>query len=149
MYTHIIQLLFNSGKTCGTIIEAIDQIFSLFGLPHHMITDNSRQFCSTEFEDQLREWNINHKRKVPYTPRLNPVEWFHKTLKKHRSQSSSSRVDQALREALRTIRSTKNTATGRSPGDVLLCLGYQTVLPELQAHQREAEETDEELDDVI
>ena len=64
-YPAVVQL---RTETSSAVIEAIDQIFSLFGLPRHMITDNGRQFCSTEFEDQLREWNVTHERTVPYTP---------------------------------------------------------------------------------
>ena len=134
-------------ETSSSIIAACMQIFSLFGLPRHLISDNGRQFSSAEFEARLKEWSISHELIVPYTPRQNPVERMHQTLKKLMRQADCSRVADSLRVALTTIRSTVCTSTGKTPGDCLLRGAYQTPLRQLQ-HPLPSE-TDEELDDDV
>ena len=41
-------------------IDALRQLFSYFGIPEHIVTDNGCQFTSLEFEDFLRFNNIQH-----------------------------------------------------------------------------------------
>ena len=132
------------------IIKALEQIFTLFGMPRHVISDNGAQFCSDEFRNQLESWGISHERTVPYTPRQNPVERLHRTLKQHMRKSGMPRADDALCVALKAVRSAINTTTGKPPGDLLLRGGYRTPLRQLQPVDNMATaDDDEEIDEEV
>ena len=46
--------------TSTNTITALRHIFSYFGLPEHLVTDNGTQFTSDEFQKFLRENDILH-----------------------------------------------------------------------------------------
>ncbi|XP_065189665.1 uncharacterized protein LOC135820276 [Sycon ciliatum] len=132
------------------IIKALEQIFTLFGMPRHVISDNGAQFCSDELRNQLESWGISHERTVPYTPRQNPVERLNRTLKQHMRKSGMPRADNALRVALKAVRSVINTTTGKPPGDLLLRGGYRTPLRQLKLVDNMATaEDDDEIDEEV
>lgn len=43
--------------TATSTIEKCREIFSRFGIPRILVTDNGRTFVSQEFQDFVREWN--------------------------------------------------------------------------------------------
>lgn len=134
-------------ESTAAVIAGCRQVFTLFGTPARIISDNGPQFASQEFASTCREWNIQHERIVPYSPRQNPVERLHQTLKKHMTKSGLASADDALRYALEAVRSSVNTVTGRTPGDLLLRGGYNTPLRNLTAHKPRSESDVEEDDD--
>lgn len=63
-------------------IEKCWEIFSSFGIPRILATDNGRMFISQEFQDFIKTNGIIHKRTAPYYPATNGlVERFVQTLK--------------------------------------------------------------------
>lgn len=136
-------------ETTAAITKACDQIFALFGAPRRLISDNGPQFTSTMFKLFLDDQGVYHERTVPYAPRQNPVERFHRTVKQLMRKSGKSNAAEALRVALHTIRSTVNTATGKSPGDLFLRGGFRTTLQQLSPTSDATSEDDEELHDAV
>ena len=51
--------------TTPKIVEALTGIFSTFGYPYSLKTDNGPQFVSKEFEEFLHECGIEHRRSPP------------------------------------------------------------------------------------
>jgi len=48
-----------------------ENIFSSFGTPRAIITDNGSYFCNKVFEALIRKYFINHKLSTPYHPQTN------------------------------------------------------------------------------
>lgn len=64
-------------------IKCLTHLFSLFGFPDELVSDNGTAFVSQNFSDFLLRHGIKHKRPSPYYPQANAVvERFHGTLKK-------------------------------------------------------------------
>ena len=137
-----------SSETSAAIITACDQIFMLFGVPSILISDNGPQFRSTEFARQLASWDVQHQPTVPYAPRQNPVERLHQTLKRLMRKSGKVAAMEALKVALKVVRSTVCQSTGKTSGDLFLRGGYRTQLQQL-ADSPAPNEDDEELDEDV
>ena len=45
-----------------------ENIFSLFGTPRAIISDNGTHFCNRSFEALMRKYAITHKLSTPYHP---------------------------------------------------------------------------------
>ena len=136
-------------ESTKAILSACQQTFTLFGTPQRIISDNGPQFVSESFAEACQQWNCSHERIVPYTPRQNPVERLHQTLKRHMRQSGLLSADAALQVALQTLRSTINTVTGRTPGDLFLRGGYNTPLRALRHPAAAAEDSDGDSEDEV
>ena len=132
-------------ESTQAIVSACMQVFTPFGTPQRIISDNGLQFSSAEFATACTNWAVFHKRIVPYTPRQNPVERLHQTLKAHMRKLGLPSAEAALRVALQAIRSTINT--GRTPGDLLLKGGYNTPLRSLRGPKAPQQTTEEEEED--
>ena len=64
------------------IINALHDMFSMFGPPSCLVSDNGPQFVSFEFETFLRENGVNHIKSPPYHPQSNGLcERFVRTFK--------------------------------------------------------------------
>ena len=68
--------------TAKKAIEKCREIFTIFGLPRVLVSNNGRTFISSEFQNFLKENGIIHKRTAPYNPSTNGfAERFVQTLK--------------------------------------------------------------------
>ena len=64
--------------TSRKVIKALADIFSRFGYPEEIVSDNGKQFTSSEFEAFLKSCGIKHIRVSPYYARSNgKLERFH------------------------------------------------------------------------
>lgn len=64
-------------------IEELRSVFSCFGIPQQLVSDNGLQLVSEEFQSFLRVNGIQHIRSAPYHPSINGLaERFVQTLKK-------------------------------------------------------------------
>ena len=136
-------------ETSVDILAALRSVFCMFGFPKRVISDNGPQFVSAETTTQLGRWKIQHERIVPYTPRQNPVERLHQTLKRHLRKSAQPTLKKALQESLATLRSTINATTGHTPGDLLFRGGFQTPLRTLRPTEPELEIGDDDLGEEV
>ena len=57
--------------TSEKTIAELRKLFSAYGLPEQVVTDNGRQFTSEEFSVFMRLNSIKHIRVVPYHPSSN------------------------------------------------------------------------------
>jgi transposase InsO family protein len=66
------------------IIRVLSLIFSRFGYPEEIVSDNGKQFVSSKFQIFLKSCGIKRVRCSPYYPRSNgKIERFHRYLKKN------------------------------------------------------------------
>ena len=84
-----------SDTTAETVCRTVKKVFSLFGIPNSIISDNSPQFVSERFKQLMDQWNILHCTSSPKYSQSNGeaergVQTFKKLIKKNEN------IDQAL-----------------------------------------------------
>lgn len=99
-------------------IEELRSVFSRFGIPQQLVSDNGPQLVSEEFQFFLLLNGIQHIRSAPYHPSTNGLaERFVQTLKK---ALKTSQGKGSLNQRLNTYRNTPHAVTKVSPALALL-----------------------------
>jgi len=116
------------------VIEVLERVFSEHGFPDGIVTDNGRQFVSTQFTKYLHMAGVTHIRSSPYFPKSNgKIERFHRFLKKSFRTATVDGKDwkRQLPRILQTYRATAHRATGETPSMLFLNRSIKTKLPVL------------------
>ena len=114
--------------TARAVIPKFDKIFSEFGVPEVLKTDNGPPFQSKEFSQYLEYMGVRHRKITPLWPRSNAeTERFMRTLKK--SIKGKSNWKQEMFKLLLAYRSTPHTTTGIAPATALFGRDIRTRLP--------------------
>ena len=117
----------NSTKADSTI-AVMRRLFSSYGYPEEVVSDNGPQFTSQQFADFLRLNGVRHTRSAPYHPATNgAAERMVQVLKKGLKQSNIN-VDHQLANLLLAYRSTPHSTTGVSPAELFLKRQLRTRL---------------------
>ena len=115
-------MLLSDDITSGRIIRWLTEVFARFGNPSIIVTDNGRQFVSSEFEAFLQQRDILHWTAAVYNPQQNgKVKAFNRFLK-HGAQTfraSSRQFANGIQDLLFNYRATSPTPDGRSPAELL------------------------------
>ena len=112
-----------SSVTSATVIRILRDLFSRWGLPQVLITDNGPQFVSHEFEGFLKTLGIEHRRTARYNPQANGgVERLNRVIKEGLSAqlTEGKTFIDALRTVLMTYRSTPHALTNVTPAELML-----------------------------
>ncbi|XP_052749773.1 uncharacterized protein K02A2.6-like [Galleria mellonella] len=112
--------------TTVKLCAKLDGIFTTFGLPKIIVSDNGPQFTSHEFENYCKQYGILHIRVSPYHPRSNGLaERLVRTFKTRLSASNEdgANLKQRLRNFLFSYRNTPHSTTGKSPAQIMF--GHQ------------------------
>ena len=117
-------------QTTSTIAQ-FQKLFSRFGLPNHLVTDNGRQYASTDFKLFMKENGVKRTFSPPYHPATNGaaenfVGIFKDKIKK--MIKSGKTLDEAVDKFLCDYRSTQHCSTGRSPAWMMFKREMQTIL---------------------
>ena len=110
-------------------IEVLRSLFSRYGLPEQIVTDNGPQFTSAEFSDFTKGNGIKHIRSAPYHPASNgQVERFVQTLKcsLKASQQDNKSLQHLLSEFLFEYCATPHSTTKESPSQLFLKCSLRT-----------------------
>ena len=110
-----------SVASAQTTIQKLRQLFSRFGIPESIVSDNGPQFVAAEFEEFCRSNGIQHTKVAPYHPSSNglaerAVQVFKQGFKKQTSGSLEDKLSRLLFQ----YRITPHTTTGVSPAELLL-----------------------------
>ena len=102
-------------------IEKLRTVFSQFGIPETLVTDNGSCFISDEFQSFLRANGVSLVTSAPYHPSSNglaerAVQILKNGLKKVRDGSINTR----LAKILFSYRLTPQSTTGEAPAELLL-----------------------------
>ncbi|XP_011869174.1 PREDICTED: uncharacterized protein K02A2.6-like [Vollenhovia emeryi] len=103
-------------------IEKCREIFTTFGLPQTLVSDNGRTFVSTEFKKFLENNGIYHKCTAPYHPATNGLaERFVQTFKQalRKSNVTSSNIRTNLQKILFQYRLTPHPELNKSPAEAM------------------------------
>jgi len=112
----------NSTTTVKTL-EVLRQLFSSYGLPEQIVTDNGPQFISDEFATFVKCNGIKHTRTAPYHPASNGLaERFVQSMKQSlkTTQCDGNSVNHRLSNYLLTYRTTPHATTGVAPCTLFL-----------------------------
>ena len=109
-----------SSTTSTALVSSLRSIFAQFGLPSVIVTDNGRNFTSSEFEHFLHQNGIQHLLSSPYHPSSNGlaergVQIFKREMLKLKEGTLSERISHVLFYNHITPQST----TGLSPSELL------------------------------
>lgn len=107
-----------SSISTTSTIRYLEEDFSHFGFPHHIVSDNATSFASKEFQDWCRFRGIACISGAPYHPATNGIaERFIQTFKRSMRKSELN-PDRALQEFLHQYRRTPGLS-GKSPSELL------------------------------
>lgn len=109
-------------KTKG-VLQALTKLFSTFGLPKVVQTDQGTNFMSRLFKQVLSQLNIKHEVSSAYHPESQgALERFHQTLKsmlRTFCAQSEKEWDEGLPLLLFAVRETQQESLGFSPAELV------------------------------
>ena len=108
-------------STSASTIEHLRSLFSQFGLPDIVATDNGSCFVSDEFEQFLSSNGISHWKSAPYHPSTSGLAEKAIQIVKHGLKKAGTGTLKAkLARLLFNYRITPHTTTGVSPAQLLM-----------------------------
>ncbi|XP_041485994.1 uncharacterized protein K02A2.6-like [Lytechinus variegatus] len=117
-----------SDTSSAAIARQMTGIFSLFGPPEEIVSDNGPQFVGKPFQDMCKKWNIKHITSSPHYPRSNGLaERMVRTIKNLLTKCSQTSQDSQL--AMMHLRATPVDNNLRSPAEMLFGRPIRTTLP--------------------
>lgn len=115
--------IFLMNKTSAqATITVLRSLFSRYGLPLQLVTDNGPQFRSEEFDHFLNANGVKHVRVAPYHAASNGaaermVQSFKRSLQ---ASKENADIQQSVSRFLLAYRSTKHATTGCTPAKLFL-----------------------------
>lgn len=111
-------------------IEELRSIFSRFGLPTQLVSDNGPQLVSEEFRSFMEANGIQHIKSAPYHPATNGLaERFVQTMKQAlKSSQGNGSLNRRLNTFLLTYRNTPHATTKVAPASAMMKRQLRTRL---------------------
>ncbi|KAI5729011.1 hypothetical protein M8J77_024174 [Diaphorina citri] len=121
-YSKWTELFVTKTTTSTWVINKLRQLFTCFGLPVTLVSDNGSQFTSKEFEDFLREQGISHLTSAPYHPSSNGlaergVQSMKQSLRKMSEDGGT--LESKIQNFLIQYRRSPHSSTGVSPFEAM------------------------------
>ncbi len=103
--------------TTKHVVHCLKSVFTLFGFPKTIISDNGNQFGSRMYIDYLSSVGIMAHYIPPYHAQANPVERYNQTVKSmvRATMKRTNDWDRCLEEIRFALNSSVNDSTGFSP----------------------------------
>lgn len=120
------------------IIDFLQLIWSRWGIPTDITTDNGVQF-GTQFSNYLTKLGIQHKKSPLYSPSTNGnVERFNRTLKEGTAAHMSTgwNFRESVQDVLAAYRATKSQVTGKSPAELMFGREIRTPLSVIRPERK-------------
>ena len=115
--------------TAKTTVQRLRTLFSKFGVPESIVSDNGPQFAAAEFQDFCKLNGIRHMLIAPYHPASNGLaERGVQTFKRGYQKLSEGTVEDRIARFLLQYRITPHSTTGRSPAELLFGRKLRTRL---------------------
>ena len=119
-YTKWLDVHITPSTSSSATIELLRKLFSTFGLPEVVVSDNGTGFKSEEFEAFLRANGVKHVCTPPYHPSSNGlVERAVQTLKGGLKKLQDGSLETKLSRFLFSYRSMPHGSTGLSPAELM------------------------------
>ena len=125
------------------------KIFTTFGLPEQLVSDNGPQFVSAEFSQFLKSIGIKHIKFAPYHPSTNGIaKCFVQSFKRAMLTNETLPLDQRLANILLQYRTTVHTTTNATPCILLMNRQLRTRL-DLLRPDIDAQVSNKQADQII
>lgn len=125
------EVVIMNSTTSEKTIEALYEIFSRYGLPITLVSDNGSQFTSSEFSNFTKRNGITHKLIPTYNPSSNgQAERYVATIKNgiRKIISEPGPLHLKLANFLLHYRKSPNATTGISPCELLMKRNLRTLI---------------------
>ena len=139
-YSKWCEVIILSNTSSSHTIEACRSLFSKYGLPNQIVTDNGKQFTGNEFKTFCTRNGIKHVLTAPYHQSSNgQVERFVQTIKRGLKINDVEKGDaqKKLDNYLFAYRITPSCTTNKSPAELFLGRNIKSrldlVKPSLEA----------------
>ena len=140
-----IEAVCTSSTSSTVVIEELRTVFSSFGLPETIVTDNGSGFTSGEFKEFLRGNGVRHITSAPYHPTSNGLaERAVQIVKKELKKVNEGSVEKRLARILFSYRTTPQSTTGLTPAEMLLGRKPRTRLDLIKPNTAERVEKKQE-----
>ena len=114
--------------TTYTTTQCLLSIFSRFGIPEYMVSDNGSPFSSKEMSEFCRKYGVKQKFSPPFHPCSNgEAEINVKTFKRAMKCYQGADISEGLQLFLMQYRNTPHCTTGKSPSEMLLGRTSRTI----------------------
>ncbi|KFD63475.1 hypothetical protein M514_08570 [Trichuris suis] len=125
------EILMTDQTTARVTVRLLKEVFSRFGMPEVIVTDNGTQFSSAKFQEMCDANGIQHLKSPPFHPQSNgQAERFEDTFKRalHKMKGRNETIED-LQTFLLAYRSTPNPTTNNvSPAEALFGRPLRTSL---------------------
>lgn len=144
-YSKWIEVKITSSTTTAATTAILDEIFSAYGVPVTVVSDNATNFSSAEFREFLKMSGVKyHKQTAPYHPATNgqaerSVQTVKRALKAMGSTKSTAQKN--LNAFLRQYRNAPHSTTGESPATLFICRSLRTRLDLVRPEETSAKVT--------
>ena len=121
--------------TAGNTIKVLEEIFSRFGLPTTLVSDNGTSFTAKEFKEFCKSMEIEHVTTPVYHPRSNGlaekfVDTFKRALQKNQDADTDERAIQRFLAIYRVTPNPDNN-TNASPMDLMFARKVRSIFDRL------------------
>ena len=121
--------------TTKNTISALDEIFSRFGIPKTLVSDNGTMFTAEEFKTYCSSLNIEHITTPVYHPRSNGqvermVDTFKRSLKKNQGMDTDEKAIQTFLAVYR-VTPNPNNRTKASPAELMFARKIRSIFDKL------------------
>lgn len=143
-YSKYFECAFLRSTTADKVIEFLDTVFSRFGFPDSLRTDNGPQFVSDVLRKYMHDCGIRWVSTTPLWPQANgEIERTNRTLLKTLKIAKLNNLDMSveLRKFLMAYRSTPHSSTGVAPYTLLFGRDMKTKLPSVQTTSADIDRT--------
>ena len=142
-YSRYPEVEFTTSTEAKAAIPKLDKIFSTFGIPLKVKSDNGSPFQSEAFESYAAFMGFEHEPITPVYPKANGlVENFNKNIVKVNRTAvvEKKNLKQELYTFLRAYRATPHTSTGRTPAELMFqARPFRIRIPELSPSFKDEE----------
>ncbi len=138
-----IEAVCTSSTSSQIVIEELRTVFSKFGLPETIVTDNGSSFTIQEFREFLKNNGIHHTTSAPYHSASNGMAERAVQIVKIEKVSYGS-IKERLAKILFVYRNTPQSTTGLTPATMLLGRKPRTLLDLIKPHRADRVEQKQE-----
>ncbi|XP_026824407.1 uncharacterized protein K02A2.6-like [Ooceraea biroi] len=132
-------------------IDKCREIFTVFGLPQTLVSDNGRTFIAEEFSDFLKNNGIRHRRTAPYHPATNGLaERFVQTMKQslRKLNTTNSNIKANLQKFLFHYRLMPHPELNKSPAEAMFGRKLRSRLDLMFPETNKSNNIENQLDKV-
>ena len=128
-HTKWLEVFQMSSTSSSTTIQCLREVFTRFGIPERIVTDNATNFTSAEFSYFLKQNGIKQTTSAPYHPASNGLaERAVKIFKTGIKKMTEGSLKQKLSRFLFSYRRTPQSTIGVSPAELSMNRKLRSVL---------------------